>query len=127
MLKQRFKWWRIVTPIILVCSLLLAIVPSAMAATPGRVASPSSPSGSKEYYLALGDSLAFGFQPDLDFRHGYVDDLSKWLVAHDDEFQPVANMAYTRPFAAIKSLKTFSAMHSKMRYWHDWRSVETCE
>lgn len=85
-----FKLWRIVAPVILVCSLLLTVVPSALAATPDNVASPSS---SKEYYLALGDSLAFGFQPNLDFRHGYVDDLSKYLVAHDDEFQPVANVA----------------------------------
>ncbi|HLJ36506.1 MAG TPA: SGNH/GDSL hydrolase family protein [Ktedonobacteraceae bacterium] len=84
------KHWRIVAPVILICSLLLTVVPSAMAASVGHGASPSS---SKEYYLALGDSLAFGFQPNLDFRHGYVDDLSKYLVAHDDEFQPVANMA----------------------------------
>ncbi|MHB8595375.1 MAG: SGNH/GDSL hydrolase family protein [Ktedonobacteraceae bacterium] len=84
------KHWRIAAPIILVCSLLLTIVPTALAATPGHAASSSS---SKEYYLALGDSLAFGFQPDLDFRHGYVDDLSKYLVNHDDEFQSVANMA----------------------------------
>ncbi|GAC1518944.1 MAG: hypothetical protein NVS2B16_24810 [Chloroflexota bacterium] len=27
------------------------------------------------YYLALGDSLAFGYQPNGDFSHGYVDDL----------------------------------------------------
>jgi lysophospholipase L1-like esterase len=27
--------------------------------------------GPKSHYLALGDSLAFGFQPDLDFVHGY--------------------------------------------------------
>ncbi len=84
------KHWRIAAPVILVCSLLLTIVPSALAATPGNTASPSA---AKEYYLALGDSLAFGFQPNLDFRHGYVDDLSKYLVNHDDEFQPVANMA----------------------------------
>ena len=27
--------------------------------------------GPKQYYLALGDSLAFGYQPDLDWSHGY--------------------------------------------------------
>lgn len=27
--------------------------------------------GAKYYYLALGDSLAFGFQPNLDWSHGY--------------------------------------------------------
>ena len=31
--------------------------------------------GPKQHYLALGDSLAFGFQPNRDFTHGYVADL----------------------------------------------------
>jgi lysophospholipase L1-like esterase len=31
--------------------------------------------GPKEHYLALGDSLAFGVQPNGDFTHGYVNDL----------------------------------------------------
>src|SRR5216684_5678462 len=30
--------------------------------------------GPKQHYLALGDSLAFGFQPNGDFTHGYVPD-----------------------------------------------------
>jgi lysophospholipase L1-like esterase len=29
--------------------------------------------GPKSHYLALGDSLAFGYQPDLDYYHGYTD------------------------------------------------------
>lgn len=28
--------------------------------------------GPKHYYLALGDSVAFGYQPNLDFSHGYT-------------------------------------------------------
>lgn len=35
--------------------------------------------GPKQHYLALGDSLAFGFQPNGDFTHGYVPDLFQIL------------------------------------------------
>src|SRR5581483_2794257 len=35
--------------------------------------------GPRANYLALGDSLAFGFQPDLNFRKGYADDWAKQL------------------------------------------------
>ncbi len=35
-------------------------------------AAPSS-AGPKTYYLALGDSLAFGYQPNYDWSHGYAD------------------------------------------------------
>ncbi|HEX6507435.1 MAG TPA: SGNH/GDSL hydrolase family protein [Chloroflexota bacterium] len=31
--------------------------------------------GAKAYYLALGDSLGFGYQPNFDFSHGYANDL----------------------------------------------------
>jgi lysophospholipase L1-like esterase len=31
--------------------------------------------GHKQHYLALGNSLAFGYQPNGDFTHGYVNDL----------------------------------------------------
>ena len=35
--------------------------------------------GPKQHYLALGDSLAFGYQPNHDYTHGYVPDLFKLL------------------------------------------------
>ncbi len=35
--------------------------------------------GPKQHYLALGDSLAFGVQPNGDFAHGYVPDLFQIL------------------------------------------------
>jgi lysophospholipase L1-like esterase len=35
--------------------------------------------GPKQHYLALGDSLAFGYQPNKDFTHGYVPDLFQTL------------------------------------------------
>ncbi|MBA2681668.1 MAG: hypothetical protein H0U76_25145 [Ktedonobacteraceae bacterium] len=47
--------------------------------------------GPKQYYLALGNSLAFGYQPDLDFNHGYVDDLSADLRTRGNE--QTANLA----------------------------------
>jgi len=40
---------------------------------------PASAAKSTDYYLALGDSLAFGFQPNHDFTHGYVQQLSATL------------------------------------------------
>ncbi len=38
--------------------------------------------GPKARYLALGDSLAFGYQPDLDFSHGYADYFMSNLTHH---------------------------------------------
>lgn len=38
--------------------------------------------GPKANYLGLGDSLAFGFQPDLDWSHGYVQDYYNNLKTH---------------------------------------------
>jgi lysophospholipase L1-like esterase len=38
--------------------------------------------GPRQYYLALGDSMAFGFQPDVNFMHGYSDDFDQNLQTH---------------------------------------------
>jgi lysophospholipase L1-like esterase len=48
-----------------------ATKPAVAAASHSR---SSSLVGPRQHYLALGDSLAFGFQPNKDFTHGYVDD-----------------------------------------------------
>src|SRR5579884_3818955 len=53
----------------LACLLFLFIEPAAFAHVHGR---SSSLIGPKQYYLALGNSLAFGYQPDWDFAHGYA-------------------------------------------------------
>ncbi|MBA3826575.1 MAG: hypothetical protein H0X24_22075, partial [Ktedonobacterales bacterium] len=52
-----------------IVALIVAFTPvsKAQAATPHLI-------GPKSYYLGLGDSLAFGFQPNLDWSHGYVQD-----------------------------------------------------
>jgi lysophospholipase L1-like esterase len=42
----------------------------------------SNLAGPKRYYMALGDSLAFGFQPDFNFVEGYASDFYINLEAH---------------------------------------------
>lgn len=41
--------------------------------------------GPKQHYLALGDSAAFGFQPNFDFGDGYVDDFFMDLKSRGTE------------------------------------------
>lgn len=47
--------------------------------------------GPKRYYLALGNSLAFGYQPNFNFNNGYADDLSTNLQSHG--VRAMANLA----------------------------------
>jgi lysophospholipase L1-like esterase len=56
-----------------------------------RAYNPDRLVGPKQYYLALGNSLAFGYQPNLDFEHGYVDDLSADLRTRGNK--QTANLA----------------------------------
>src|SRR5260370_16392831 len=72
MLKDAHTYRRIIVPITLAILLLFAFAPAALAASSAQ---PNWPTGLKQHYLALGDSLAFGFQPNNDFTHGYVNDL----------------------------------------------------
>jgi lysophospholipase L1-like esterase len=58
----------------LMCVSVAALLGLVLTVTPA-----SASDGSTRYYLALGDSLAFGFQPDGDFTHGYVQQLSATL------------------------------------------------
>ncbi len=51
------------------CITLVILV--GLALLPSR-AYASGPVGVKSYYLALGDSLAFGYEPNLDWSHGYA-------------------------------------------------------
>ncbi len=78
MLKDAHIYRRIVVPFALAVLLLFAFAPAALAASHGQ-----GPQfhlvGPKQHYLALGDSLAFGFQPNFDFTHGYVNDLFQIL------------------------------------------------
>lgn len=71
----------------LALAVMLALLHVTLASTPMMPASTGSGSAGeaqiapKQYYLALGDSLAFGYQPDLDYTHGYADDVFNALQA----------------------------------------------
>ena len=79
MLKNAHTFRYILAPVFLLVFVCFSITPVAFAAShslgPGLV-------GPKKYYLALGDSLAFGYQPDLVWNHGYVDDFFSNLKSH---------------------------------------------
>lgn len=59
----------------------LAFIP--IAGHRASAAAPGSTVGPKAYYLALGDSLAYGFQPNLDMDAGYAVDFAANLQAHN--------------------------------------------
>lgn len=73
----------LVAPLLIVVSLFMILSPLTYSTSHARNISLIGP---KKYYLALGDSLAFGYQPDFDFFHGYVDyffsDLKRHGVEH---------------------------------------------
>ena len=89
MLKHARISRRFLLPLALAISLLFAFVPAAWVATHAQ-----SPSlhlmDAEKYYLALGDLLAYGYQPDNDFTHGYVDDL--FPILQQEGVKKVANM-----------------------------------
>ena len=76
--KLRVSWYVLAPSLLIVCLLFLAS-PVAHAASRSQRFSLVGP---KKYYLALGDSLAYGFQPDLDFNDGYADDFYANLKTH---------------------------------------------
>lgn len=90
MFKEASLVRRILAPCVLAICLVLLIAPAALAASfaQGRKHALVGP---KHYYLALGDSLAFGFQPDLNFDHGYSDYFAANLAHYGDSHY--ANMA----------------------------------
>ncbi len=86
-LKNAHVYQRIVVPLTFALLLLFISAPAALATSHG---SGLSLAGPKQHYLALGDSLAFGYQPDLNYSHGYVDDFFSNLKSHG--VKDVANM-----------------------------------
>ena len=89
MLKVAHIYPRVFAPVTIVFLMLFAFVPAALADSHDSGLS-SHLIGTKQYYLALGDSLAFGFQPNGDYTHGYVDDL--FQILQQQGVQTVANM-----------------------------------
>ena len=77
----------LLTPLTLMLFLFLTFAPAAFASSS---TSRFTLIGPRKHYLALGDSLAFGYQPDLDFSHGYADDFYSNLKTHGT--QSLANM-----------------------------------
>ena len=69
--------------------LLLLPISSAFAAT--HTPTQAALIGPGANYLALGDSLAYGYQPNLDYSHGYADDFYTNLKSHGTT--SYANMA----------------------------------
>lgn len=58
----------------------------------------SRPSGEYDYYLALGDSLAWGYQPNsagvgIKSGHGYADDLAAYLRQHGNRHLDYVNLS----------------------------------
>ncbi len=84
MLKDAHIYRCITLPIALAISLLFAFAPVTLAASHGN-GPPFHLVGPKQHYLALGDSLAFGVQPNCIppfptlCTHGYVNDLFQIL------------------------------------------------
>jgi lysophospholipase L1-like esterase len=70
--------WRIFIPL-LFCLLIGFVFTPVLAASAHHARVVVGP---KKYYLALGDSLAFGFQPDLNFADGYASDFHVNLKAY---------------------------------------------
>ena len=85
MLKGAHIYRRLVLPGVLVVLMAFAFVPAAFAAS-NHSTQPDWSNGLKQHYLALGDSLAYGYQPCLltspptcSTADGYVPDLFKSL------------------------------------------------
>ena len=78
----------------------IAVITGALpaAAAPGQYQAP------RKYYLALGDSLAYGFQRNGVFNAGYVDDLSGRLGT----VRPLTTVNYGCPGETTGS---FIALH----------------
>src|SRR2546427_7043258 len=89
MLKDAHSYRRLVVPITLAVLVLCAFAPAALAVSNGST-QPKSSTVLKQHYLALGDSLAFGVQPNNDFTHGYVNDLFQAL--HEEGVKDFTNL-----------------------------------
>jgi lysophospholipase L1-like esterase len=61
---------------------LVAVLLVVLALRPGASATATTTVGPKTYYLALGDSLAWGYQPNGQVFQGYDMDLYEHLVGH---------------------------------------------
>jgi lysophospholipase L1-like esterase len=72
------------------------------------------------YYVALGDSLAGGFQPNGDFEHGYADQLYSTLEAGDPTLQLVKLACGDTTSSMISGVYPWGSLGS--RYFCGYRS-----
>jgi lysophospholipase L1-like esterase len=63
-------------------ALALCLGLATMGAIPAAQTHAAGFVGPKAYYLALGDSLAYGYQPNGTYNQGYADDFYANLQAH---------------------------------------------
>lgn len=92
----------------LFCAATLLIVLALLPGN-GHTASAATSAGPKAYYLALGDSLAFGYQPDFDWYHGYADDFFTFLQAQ-------GTTSYTNLACPGETTHTF--INGGCSYWY---------
>lgn len=79
--RSRHAFWPVLAVAVVSAVVLsVALIPRAQAASPKLV-------GMKSYYLALGDSLAFGYEPNLDWSHGYAQQWHAYMTSHGDSGQ----------------------------------------
>jgi len=64
------------TPILLVVILVVVLI-AVVVALDAAIIVRANPglSGARHFYLATGDSISFGYEPNLDFTSGFADDL----------------------------------------------------
>jgi lysophospholipase L1-like esterase len=72
---------RIIVPLLLALTLALAFVPAALAAS-HTARGALAVQGPRAFYMAIGDSLAFGYQPDLNWDDGYSNSFFSNLKTH---------------------------------------------
>ena len=72
-----FHPWRLVATVAIAATLALSLI---IGVTPRAHASGFI--GPKHYYMALGDSVGFGYQPDLNWADGYTTDWANQMQAH---------------------------------------------
>lgn len=83
--EKLFSYRRVCISFSLAFMLFLIVAPSVLAEPHVSLVGP------KQRYLALGDSLAFSYQPDFNYDDGYVDDFYSNLQSHG--VNKIANLA----------------------------------
>lgn len=108
---------RIVAPFVIVAT--LATLAFSFSLVPAAHAAPQRPHyiGAKHYYVATGDSLAFGYQPDLNWADGYSTDFA-------NQMKSVAGLADYENYACPGET-TATMLNGGCPYWYIRKTVYT--